>query len=131
MGNIEKSYLTDFIKYQQSLSKKFIDNFPETTNSNWLLDAPKNGEIDCCGEKWNFLKHGIGISFSRVIPIPNVIIDVHNHFGESLLIDEWRFSQFLESIGCEKTKEEIIDFFHQMESFGIIKKYSENNYLFI
>ena len=91
----------EFVELQTHLILAFRQTFPQITDWENLLDCPRAGCFRAQGEEWNFQRHGVGICFTR----QNIgtVVDAHVLLdSEPRAFDEWRLSQYFESIGIEK-----------------------------
>src|SRR3712207_908778 len=80
---------------QQKLLTAFRGEFPNVHDWQFLLDAPKSGEVLADGELWSFRRHGSGLAFKSNA---GVVIDMHRALLDPGLFDAWRLLQYLESI---------------------------------
>jgi len=89
-----------FLQAQSSLLSELRRAHASSQDLKWLLDFPSKGNVRLPnGEVWAFSKHGAGIRFVRAGHEPQVVIDVHRNLDKPLMVDKWRLTQFLESIG--------------------------------
>jgi hypothetical protein len=51
------------------------------------------------GENWDFVKHGVGLRFTRSNPTPHLVIDIYKCFDDPRIVDEYRLAQYLQSTG--------------------------------
>ena len=84
-----------FVDLQISLIAAFSRAFPEISDREFMVDAPKQGCVDTGLELWLFKKHGGGLAFKNW---DGVTIDVHSQFTSPDLFDAWRVMQYVESI---------------------------------
>lgn len=87
--------LQSFVDLQVSLVAAFHKNFPEVTDLQFMLDAPKTGCVETPTGLWLFKKHGGGLAFKNW---DGITVDVHRCFGSPEAFDAWRIMQYLESI---------------------------------
>jgi hypothetical protein len=80
---------------QTSLIGAFQVLFPNVRDWKWMLDSPTRGELESAGETWRFQKHGSGLRF---VSTSGVIVDIHREVDRPGTFDEWRLSQFIESL---------------------------------
>ncbi|WP_162730182.1 hypothetical protein [Phyllobacterium sp. P30BS-XVII] len=85
----------------------FVDSFPNAEDFKYLLNFPRFGELTAKGETWRFNKHGIGLRFIRQGPKPKIVIEMHDNFGNSAYVDEWRFCEYLDSVSIEYVRDDI------------------------
>jgi hypothetical protein len=91
-------YIRRYIELQRTLLAAFKEAFPDVSDWEFLLDAPKSGEVIVDGESWLFRKHGAGLSFRRA---DGVTIDAHRHLSIPVGIDAWRLLEYIESIDVD------------------------------
>lgn len=95
-------YIHRYIELQRTLLAAFKEAFPDVSDWEFLLDAPKSGEVIVDGESWLFRKHGAGLSFRHA---DGVTIDAHRHLSIPEGIDAWRLLKYIESseVGCDSS----------------------------
>jgi uncharacterized protein DUF6896 len=106
------------VAFQESLLNAFRAAYREAKDYEWLLDFPLSGELMVEGVRWDFIKHGAGVRFVRRGFEPHVVLDLHRHFGHPRVIDQWRMSQFIESLGNPLTKERVAELLEEMCKAG-------------
>jgi hypothetical protein len=94
----------------------------------WLLDFPKKGRLVVGGSEWGFEKHGAGLRFTRQNPEPQIVVDAHEYFGDPRIVDGWRLSQFLQSIGCDVDDKRAEVLLQQLYAKGGLTKFSPQRY---
>lgn len=87
-------HIRRFIELQSRLMDAFKEAFPDVSEWQFLLDAPRSGEVVIDGDSWSFRKHGAGLSFRRA---DGVTINAHRHLSVPEGIDAWRLLEYLES----------------------------------
>lgn len=91
--------IREFVALQSGLMSAFQSCFPSISDWEFLLDAPKRGQVRLLGEHWVFQRHGAGLRFSNA---QGIVVDVHSHVQDRDCVDAWRILQFLESACAEK-----------------------------
>lgn len=107
MYKTELDQIHQFIDLQHRLKLVFFEIYPDAKDFKWLLDFPKSGILILNAERWKFDMHGAGLRFVRESHEPHIVVDMHQHFSEENLVDEWRLLQFLGSIGTQINKEKL------------------------
>lgn len=90
------AHMRRFIELQSLLLATFRQTFPGVSDWDYLLDAPKTGELQVNGDTWVFRKHGRGIRFENQDVI---VVDAHQHISVECGIDAWRILVYIESFG--------------------------------
>ncbi|MBX5192790.1 hypothetical protein HJB86_28555 [Rhizobium sp. NZLR3b] len=98
----------ELINIQHQLFLAFTRNYPEASDFTYLLNFPRSGALVVDGQRWNFVRHGLGLRFVREEPIPQLVVEMHDQFGNYAKVDWWRLTLFLESMGIpiERTEAE-------------------------
>lgn len=125
---IESKEIANFIKLQKELVNAFFNAYPTVKDVIWLLDSPKRGNIKLGHDSWKFIKHGKGIMFSREVPQPEIVIDVHTNIDNPKLVDVWRLSTYFSSEFFEADDNEIKRVLNEMVSAGLLREVSEEQY---
>ncbi|MGR6655868.1 DUF6896 domain-containing protein [Pseudomonas mosselii] len=99
MGQINKDSVFRFVELQCQLVLEFMRTHPDVKDFTWLLDFPKAGEVFVGGDKWRFIRHGLGLRFEKKACQSCWVVDVHKCFDDPRIIDDWRLLQFFESSG--------------------------------
>ncbi len=94
--------IREFVELQSGLLRAFQASFPRVRDWEFLLDAPKSGEVRLHGERWEFQRHGAGLRFSNA---QGIVVDIHSHVQERECVDAWRILQFIESAYAEQHDE--------------------------
>lgn len=123
-----KEYIKEMIQLQNNIMVVFKRVYPEVKDYNLLLDCPRKGELDVHGQEWLFTKHGKGLKFIRKKPLPQIVVDMHNYFSESDVLDEWRLEQYLESLNVSYSKSDISRCLNELALTQVLKKISEQQY---
>ncbi|WP_411195924.1 DUF6896 domain-containing protein [Rhizobium sp.] len=89
----------ELISLQHQLSLAFARSYPQANDFISLLNFPQSGALVVDGQRWNFVKHGLGLRFVREEPVPQLVVDMHDQFGDYAKVDWWRLTLFLESLG--------------------------------
>ncbi|MBX5242719.1 DUF6896 domain-containing protein [Rhizobium sp. NLR22b] len=89
----------ELLNLQHKLLSAFTRNYPEANDFTSLLNFPRSGALVVDGERWNFVKHGLGLRFVREEPVPQLVVDMHDQLGNYDKVDWWRLTLFLESMG--------------------------------
>lgn len=121
VGLIMKNHVKTMVDLQRSLVVEFFNIYPSLKDFDLLLDFPKTGEIKLENTLWNFIKHGKGLKFIRKEPKPNIIIDVHINILDPCIVDEWRLSQYLESLGYDLQKYNMRAILDEMVMFEVLE----------
>jgi hypothetical protein len=69
------SLIHEFIVLQSTLQDEFIKRYPSIKDHKYLLDFPRQGNINALGTTWSYSKHGVGIMFKN----SGIVVDIHNH----------------------------------------------------
>ncbi|ARM12379.1 hypothetical protein Bra5_CH02157 [Rhizobium phaseoli Brasil 5] len=97
--SIHSSKIHEFVNLQRQLFSAFSQGYPQANDFTSLLNFPRSGAVVVDGQRWNFAKHGLGLRFVREHPVPQLVVDMHDQFGDCVKVDWWRLSLFLESMG--------------------------------
>lgn len=92
-------HIRRYIELQSTLLAAFKEAFPDVTDWEFLLDAPRSGEVIVDGDNWSFRQHGAGLSFRRA---DGVTIDAHRHLSVPEGIDAWRLLEYIESSDVDR-----------------------------
>ena len=128
MEMLYKEVLYEYVTYQYNILNSFFRQYTNLQDSKFLLDYPKNGYIEVNKLKWHFVKHGLGIRFTRCDEKPFLVVDIHDFFGCFSVLDEWRLSQYLQSYGFDFTKEYIDSFLIKMSLDRVLVDFKKNKY---
>jgi hypothetical protein len=107
MYKTERNQIHKFIDLQHRLKFAFLEIYPDVKDFKWLLDFPKSGILMLDTEQWRFNMHGTGLRFLRESHEPHIVVDMHQHFIEDKLVDEWRLLQFFSSISVQISEENL------------------------
>jgi hypothetical protein len=92
-------HIRRYIELQGMLLGAFREDFPDVSDWQFLLDAPRSGEVTVDGATWSFQKHGAGLSFRRA---DGLTIDAHRHLCVPEGIDAWRLLEYFESSNVDQ-----------------------------
>lgn len=115
----------------ESIQKKLLQAFfvenPRVADFKFLTDFPKSGVLKVDGEVWAYTKHGLGYSFSNE---RGHVMDVHNHFGQSHVVDAHRLTEYLLSLkGAPAAFEDLYalveDGLVALQQRGLVKKIAD------
>ena len=112
---------------QKKLLRAFFVENPRAADFKFLTDFPKSGVLKVDGEVWAYAKHGLGYSFSNE---RGHVMDVHNHFGQSHVIDAHRLTEYLLSLrGAPAAFEDLYalveDGLVALQQRGLVKKIAD------
>lgn len=93
----------EFVNLQRRLTESLLSLHPEFTKNKFLLGAPFKVELQVDAHMWDASRHGVGVTFRRRNPEPNIVVDVHVDIENSNRLDAWRLQQYLESMGVALT----------------------------
>jgi len=91
--------IDELLKCQRRLSHALLERHPEVHGSDWLVGLRISGELDVDGELWAMAQHGAGVAFTRLVPAPQLVVDMHMSISNPEVADPWRIQQFAESKG--------------------------------
>jgi hypothetical protein len=89
--------IRSFSELQRALVCKIKTQHNIGPDDRFLIGLIPSGSLSHGGHTWQFVKHGAGVQFTRAED--GTVIDAHQHFHSPEVVDEWRMSLFLESIG--------------------------------
>lgn len=89
-------HIRRYVELQRSLVDAFKQAYPDVTDWEFLLDAPRRGEVVARNEIWRFQRHGAGLSFQHA---DGVTVDPHRHVSIPEGFDAWRLLTYIESVG--------------------------------
>lgn len=92
-------HIRRYIELQRMLLTAFSEAFPDVSDWQFLLDAPRSGEVIVDGDTWAFRKHGAGLSFRRA---DGLTIDAHRYLTVPEGIDAWRLLEYIESSDVDR-----------------------------
>lgn len=124
-----KEYIKEMIQLQNNIMVVFKRLYPEVKDYNLLLNCPRKGKLAVHGQEWLFTKHGKGLKFIRMKPLPQIVVDMHNYFSESDMLDEWRLVQYLDSLNVSYSKNDISQCLYELTLTQVLKKISEQQYM--
>jgi len=96
---IELKILFEFVTLQRRLTESLLSLYPEFTENKLLLGTPFKVELQVDTQMWDVSRHGVGVTFRRRNPEPNIVVDVHVDIKNPNRLDAWRLQQYVESIG--------------------------------
>ncbi|WP_432444849.1 DUF6896 domain-containing protein [Rhizobium leguminosarum] len=97
--SIHSSKIHEFLNLQYQLFSAFSQCYPQANDFTSLLNFPRSGVVVADSQRWSFVKHGLGLRFVREHPVPQLVVDMHDQFGDCAKVDWWRLTLFLESMG--------------------------------
>jgi hypothetical protein len=114
------------IGLQAKLVSAFESQYPSVRDWDLLLDCPKSGRVHLGGEGWSFRKHGTGLSFER--DRGGVIVDLHKNLKDTVIFDEWRVLQYLESSGYGVDAAYVRLGLNRLDNAGSIRRVGDDGY---
>jgi len=91
--------IDELLGCQRRLSHALLERHPEVRGSDWLVGFRISGDLDVNGELWTVAQHGAGAAFTRQVPAPQLVVDMHTSVSNPEVVDAWRIQQFAESKG--------------------------------
>ena len=93
--------LQKYIRLQNDLCNTLMSKYSDVSNWKTLYDLPRNGAIDVQGDYWEFVRHGSGVLFTRVIDL--VKVDIPKGVRDTPKgLDGWRLVTYFESLGIDR-----------------------------
>jgi hypothetical protein len=97
---LQREQLAELVSLQRRLIAAYQELHPNLGGNKWLLGIPLRFELQIGTERWDAVKHGAGLQFTRRDPAPHLIVDMHEEADNPERLDAWRVQQFLESLGA-------------------------------
>ncbi|RUM08612.1 hypothetical protein EFB14_27745 [Rhizobium fabae] len=97
--SFHSSKIHELLNLQHQLLSAFSQSYPQANDFTHLLNFPRSGMLAVDGQRWKFAKHGVGLRFEREEPVPHLVVEMHDQFGDCAKVDWWRLTLFLESMG--------------------------------
>ncbi|WP_088937224.1 hypothetical protein [Rhizobium sp. N122] len=97
--SLYSSKIRELLNIQYQLFSAFTQDYSHANDFTLLLGFPRSGALVVDGQRWNFVKHGSGLRFVRELPAPQLVVEMHDQFGDCSKVDWWRLTLFLESMG--------------------------------
>jgi hypothetical protein len=113
----------EFLGLQQSLLMAWRSANPESSDLQLLLDFPKRSVVTIGGQKWDAIKHGLGVRFTNP---DRVIVDIPRAIDQPSALDANRLFDFHQSraLGTfprvPKERDAFYTLFDQLCALGIM-----------
>lgn len=113
-----------FCILQSELQEKFIEKNSISNDWKYLTDLPRRGDLSVRGEKWNYVRHGLGVRF---VGESGIVIDVHRDILNRRVVDAHRVCEYILSVTNFEVDgvdiyQRCVEYLRGMEKGGLLKK---------